>query len=143
MSQRRVTPASYLSDHRRVNCYHFWMPIKAIIRSTSPLMLKKNSIHHTFWDLLLYQDGIQAEEWGSNLSEVYPHHLGASNWEKHRSLLDDVVVKLKKHGDLLNDLKETFNNLRKYKIMLNPKNVCSLYYQEICSAIWYHLREST
>jgi hypothetical protein len=36
--------------------------------------------------------------------------------------IDDVVVKLKKHGDLLDDLKETFDNLRKYKMMLNSKN---------------------
>jgi hypothetical protein len=35
--------------------------------------------------------------------------------------IDDVVVKLKKHGDLLDDLKETFDNLRKYKMMLNSK----------------------
>jgi hypothetical protein len=32
-----------------------------------------------------------------------------------------VVVKLKKHGDLLDDLKETFDNLCKYKMTLNPK----------------------
>jgi hypothetical protein len=32
-----------------------------------------------------------------------------------------VVVKSKKRGDLLDDLKETFNNLCKYKMMLNPK----------------------
>jgi hypothetical protein len=31
------------------------------------------------------------------------------------------VVKSEKHGDLLDDLKETFDNLRKSKIMLNPK----------------------
>jgi hypothetical protein len=31
------------------------------------------------------------------------------------------VVKLEKHVDLLDDLKETFDNLRKFKIMLNPK----------------------
>jgi hypothetical protein len=31
------------------------------------------------------------------------------------------VVKSKKRGDLLDDLKEDFNNLRKYKMMLNPK----------------------
>jgi hypothetical protein len=30
-------------------------------------------------------------------------------------------VKLKKRGDLLDDLKETFDNLRKSKMMLNPK----------------------
>jgi hypothetical protein len=33
---------------------------------------------------------------------------------------DDVVVKWKKHGDLFDDLKKTFDNLHKYKIMLNP-----------------------
>jgi hypothetical protein len=31
------------------------------------------------------------------------------------------MVKSKKHGDLLDDLKETFGNLRKSKMMLNPK----------------------
>jgi hypothetical protein len=31
------------------------------------------------------------------------------------------VVKSNKRGDLLDDLKETFDNLRKYKMILNPK----------------------
>jgi hypothetical protein len=31
------------------------------------------------------------------------------------------VVKSKKHGDLPDDLKETFDNLHKFKMMLNPK----------------------
>jgi hypothetical protein len=35
--------------------------------------------------------------------------------------IDDVIVKSKKRGDLLDDLKKTFDNLHKYKIMLNPK----------------------
>jgi hypothetical protein len=35
--------------------------------------------------------------------------------------IDDIVVKSEKCGDLLNDLKETFDNLRKFKMMLNPK----------------------
>jgi hypothetical protein len=35
--------------------------------------------------------------------------------------IDDIVVKSEKRGDLLDDLKETFNNLRKFKMMLNPK----------------------
>jgi hypothetical protein len=35
--------------------------------------------------------------------------------------IDDIVVKLEKHGDLLDDLKETFDNLRKSKMMFNPK----------------------
>jgi hypothetical protein len=33
------------------------------------------------------------------------------------------VMKSKKHGDLLDDLKETFDNLRKNKMMLNS-NKC-------------------
>jgi hypothetical protein len=33
------------------------------------------------------------------------------------------VVKLKKQGDLFDDLKETFNNLCKYKMMFNPKKM--------------------
>jgi hypothetical protein len=35
--------------------------------------------------------------------------------------IDNIVVKLEKRGDLLDDLKETFDNLRKFKMMLNPK----------------------
>jgi hypothetical protein len=37
-----------------------------------------------------------------------------------------VVVKLKKHGDLFDDLNETFDILRNYKMMLNPKK-CVFY----------------
>jgi hypothetical protein len=35
--------------------------------------------------------------------------------------IDDILVKSKKHGDMLDDLKESFDNLRKYKMMLNPR----------------------
>jgi hypothetical protein len=35
--------------------------------------------------------------------------------------VDDVLVKSKKCGDLLDNLNETFDNLRKYKMMLNHK----------------------
>jgi hypothetical protein len=38
--------------------------------------------------------------------------------------IDDILVKMKKHGDLLDDLKETFDNLRKHKMMFNPKKMC-------------------
>jgi hypothetical protein len=36
-----------------------------------------------------------------------------------KAYIDDIVVKSKKHGDLLDNLKETFNNLCKYKMLLN------------------------
>jgi hypothetical protein len=51
--------------------------------------------------------------------------------------IDDIMMKLKKQGDLFDDLKETFNNLRKYKMMLNLKNMFLVYQQENYSAIWY------
>jgi hypothetical protein len=38
-----------------------------------------------------------------------------------KAYVDDIVVKSKKRGDLLDDLKETFDNLCKYKMMFNPK----------------------
>jgi hypothetical protein len=38
-----------------------------------------------------------------------------------KGYIDDIVVKSKKCGDLLDDLKETFDNLHKYKMILNPK----------------------
>jgi hypothetical protein len=38
--------------------------------------------------------------------------------------IDDIVVKSEKQGDLLDDFKETFDNLRKYKMMLNLKKMC-------------------
>jgi hypothetical protein len=40
---------------------------------------------------------------------------------KVEAYIDDIVVKPKKHRDLLDNLKVTFDNLRKYKMMLNPK----------------------
>jgi ATP-dependent phosphoenolpyruvate carboxykinase len=57
--------------------------------------------------------------------------------------IDDVVVKSKKRVDLFDDLKETFDNLYKYKMMINPKNMCLVYHQENCSATWYRPGEST
>jgi predicted transcriptional regulator len=42
--------------------------------------------------------------------------------------IDDIVVKSKK----LDDLKETFDNLRKFKMMLNPKKNC----------VWCVIRET-
>jgi hypothetical protein len=42
-------------------------------------------------------------------------------------------VKSEKRGDLLDDLKETFDNLHKSKMMLNPKKVC----------VWRVIRQTT
>jgi hypothetical protein len=49
------------------------------------------------------------------------HGLGKSDWEEHQAYIDDIVVKSEKRGDLLDGLKETFDNLHKSMMMLNPK----------------------
>ena len=36
--------------------------------------------------------------------------------------VDDIVVKSRQKETLVDDLKETFDNLRAYKMMLNPAN---------------------
>ena len=41
-------------------------------------------------------------------------------WNAH-VYVDDVVVKTEKQGTLLEDLKETFENLRRFQIKLNPE----------------------
>jgi hypothetical protein len=48
---------------------------------------------------------------------ILKNHIGRSI----EAYIDDIVVKSKKREDLLDDLKDTFNNLHKYKMMLNPK----------------------
>jgi hypothetical protein len=40
-------------------------------------------------------------------------------WNVH-AYVDDVVVKPKQSGTLLDDLRETFANLRRYRMKLNP-----------------------
>jgi hypothetical protein len=59
---------------------------------------------------------------GGYLSEGHTNHLGTQIGRNVEAYVDDVVVKSKKCGDLLDNFKETFNNLRKYKMKLNRKN---------------------
>jgi hypothetical protein len=42
-----------LIPQHRVSCYDFWMPILAIIKSVLSLTMKKNSVNHSIWNLLL------------------------------------------------------------------------------------------
>ena len=70
--------------------------------------------------LLLCHNAIQLEERRSHIyandSEV-PAHSDQSDVEAYR---EDIVVKSHKGFDLLTDLAETFANLRRYDIKLNP-----------------------
>jgi hypothetical protein len=50
-----------------------------------------------------------------------PHHLGNQIRRNFEAYIDGIMVESEKRGDLVDDLKETFDNLCKYKIMFNPK----------------------
>jgi len=50
--------------------------------------------------------------------------------------IDDIVVKSKFKGNLIADLEETFNNLRRNKMMLNPNNVLLVFPRVSYSGTW-------
>jgi hypothetical protein len=80
---------------------------------------------------------------GSSLSQGHTDHLGYSNRTESQTYIDDVVVKSKKHGDLLGDLKKhsATNITTRWSLIL--KNPYSVYHQGSCSDTWYRLGEST
>jgi hypothetical protein len=95
---------------------------------SSALYMPDSWFHNVLWIIVVFGcifglSSNQLRHWerGSYISEVHSDDLATSNWEKHRSLYWVCGSEVKKRGDLLDDLKETFNNLRKYKMMLNPK----------------------
>jgi hypothetical protein len=60
-----------------------------------------------------------------------------------KAYIDDVVVKMEKCEDPLDDLEETFDNLCKCQMKLNPKNTYLVFHQGNCLVTWCWLEEST
>jgi hypothetical protein len=56
--------------------------------------------------------------------------------------IDDIIVKSKQHGGLLLDLKETFDNLRKYRMKFNPRKCVFGVFEDSCLATWCTNAES-
>jgi hypothetical protein len=48
-----------------------------------------------------------------------------------------MVITTKKEESLINDLAETFDNLNRYKLKLNPTNALLGYLQGNSSGSWY------
>jgi hypothetical protein len=84
---------------------------------------EEKSVYHSVQYFLLHQYGIWAKERGEGGTYQKCVHivLEAQIGRNVEAYIDDILVKSKKQGDLLDDLKETFDNLRKYNMMLNPK----------------------
>nr|AAP53313.2 transposon protein, putative, unclassified [Oryza sativa Japonica Group] len=48
-------------------------------------------------------------------------HLATNSENNVEAYVDDIVVKTKTSDSLIDDLRETFDNLRRYRLMLNPE----------------------
>jgi hypothetical protein len=125
--QNMSTPTSYLSDRGFHGVLWTLVISRCVFRLSSNQphhwWWKENIVHHAIQNFLLHQDAIRAEEWGEGGTYQKCIHIILENQlgRNFEAYIDDIVVKSKKHGDLLDDLKKTFDNLHKYKTMLNPK----------------------
>jgi hypothetical protein len=83
-----------------------------------------DNLYHSIWNLLLHKDGNWPQNGGVTYQKGMQIILEPQIRWNVKVYIDDIVVKSKKRGNLLDDLKETFDNLRKYKMKFNPKKMC-------------------
>src|SRR3954469_13216277 len=72
----------------------------------------EDRLHHTIRSLLLPDHDVRLEECRRHLSALHAEMPPQATRQKRHVYVDDVVVKTEKRGTLLEDLKETFENLR-------------------------------
>src|SRR3954469_2736867 len=78
-------------------------------------------VHHTLWHVLLCHNAFWAENAGATYQQTMQCCLHDQIGRNVHAYVDDIAMMSKKSSDLTSDLKETFDNLRKYNMMLNPK----------------------
>jgi hypothetical protein len=57
---------------------------------------------------------------GATYQRMMQNCLGSQIGHNIQVYIDDVIITMRKEEALINDLKETFNNLERYKLKLNP-----------------------
>jgi hypothetical protein len=57
---------------------------------------------------------------GATYQRMMQNFLGSQIGQNIQVYIDDVVITMRKEESLINDLKETFDNLHRYKLKLNP-----------------------
>ena len=81
----------------------------------------EDCLHHAVWSLLLPDYDVRLEECRHHLSALHAEVSPQATRQNAHVYVDDVVVKTEKRGTLLEDLQETFENLRRFQIKLNPE----------------------
>jgi hypothetical protein len=61
---------------------------------------------------------------GATYQRMMQNCLGSQIGRNIQVYIDDVVITTRKDESLMSDLKETFDNLNRYKLMLNPTKCC-------------------
>jgi hypothetical protein len=64
---------------------------------------------------------------GATYQKMMQNYLGSQIGRDIQVYIDDVVITTRKEESLISDLAETFDNLNKYKLKLNPTKCSSVY----------------
>jgi hypothetical protein len=81
---------------------------------------RKNSFHHTIRRLLLPFMPFGLKNAGATYQRMMQNCLGSQIGRNIQVYIDDMVITTRKEESLINDPKETFDNLDMYKLKLNP-----------------------
>ena len=73
------------------------------------------------WHVLLFTDAFRVEECWLDIRKVVQIGFKPQLHRNMEAYMDDIVVKTKDKATLIQDLEETFANLRKINLKLNPE----------------------
>src|SRR4051812_471529 len=125
MPQGRVLPLQDRSDHRLDRRVRVTLLPRCILRvqpdqdgSQRP---GENSLHDAVRVLYVHRNDVRLKNAGATYQRCMTECLKEQIGRNIHVYIDDVVVKSNRTDDLVADLTETFANLRRYKIKLNPE----------------------
>jgi hypothetical protein len=80
----------------------------------------KDGLHYTLRSVLLRLHAFRLEKCGRHFSEDDAEGFRGTNGRNAEAYVDDIIVKTREEQTLVDDLEETFANLQKVNIKLNP-----------------------
>jgi hypothetical protein len=80
----------------------------------------KNGLHHTIRSVLLPSNAVWPKNAGATYQWMMQNCLESQIGHNIQVYIDDVVIMTREEKALINDLAETFDNLSRYKLKLNP-----------------------
>jgi hypothetical protein len=72
--------------------------------------------------LLLCEDAVRLKNAGATYQQCMQSYFKGQIGHNLEVYTDDIVVKTRRGNSVINDLDETFTNLKCFNIRLNPKN---------------------